>query len=271
MRLRVLASPIARVMEDCGGRPGAAERLVVADVDPGPSGVGLAFRQHRHGRVVAVQALARRDMGLDEALEGIERHADGAYGVGHGGQRDRRALERIALGLPVQRLVLAELLEHDHRQQAWSRPSPRYHMERRRRLADRLAVPAGELLPHRLDHLPPPGACRLQHVTCVTASSPSLRRRMAAASTRRPSADRSPPARAADGRGTCRARRAGGRRRGPSSSWRLPAPPPVRLPWRRLQVPRSRAPADRSAAPSAPTATRRPGARAWRSAASARR
>ena len=51
MRLRVLAAPVARVMEDRGRRPGAAERLIVADVDPEPADVGLAFRQHRHGRV----------------------------------------------------------------------------------------------------------------------------------------------------------------------------------------------------------------------------
>ena len=51
--------------------------------------------------------------------------------------------------------MLAELLEHDHRQQARARPGARNDMERRRRLADLLAVAAGELLAHRLDHLPP--------------------------------------------------------------------------------------------------------------------
>ena len=69
--------------------------------------------------------------------------------------------------------MLAELLEHDHRQQARARPSPRDHMERRRRLADRLAIPAGELLPHRLDHLPPPGPRlqRLRHVLAELAQT----------------------------------------------------------------------------------------------------
>jgi hypothetical protein len=160
-------------VEDRGGRPGAAERIIVADVGPEPAGVGLAFRQHRHGRVVAMQSLGRHDMGLDQAPEGIERRADGAYRVGHGGQCDRRALQRIALRLPVQRLVLAELLEHDHRQEARARPSSRDHMERRRRLADRLAIPAGELLPHRLDHLPAPGRRlqRLRHVLAKLAQA----------------------------------------------------------------------------------------------------
>ena len=41
-------------------------------------------------------------------------------------------------------------------------------MERRRRLADLLAVPAGELLPHRLDHLPSPRR-RLQRPRHVLA------------------------------------------------------------------------------------------------------
>ncbi len=53
--------------------------------------------------------------------------------------------------------MLAELLKQDHRQQVGSRPSPRDDMEGGRSLADLLAVPAGELLPHRLDHLPPAG------------------------------------------------------------------------------------------------------------------
>ena len=50
--------------------------------------------------------------------------------------------------------MLTELLEHDHGQQAGPSPTPGDHVERRRRLADLLAVPAGKLLPHGLDHLP---------------------------------------------------------------------------------------------------------------------
>jgi hypothetical protein len=101
-----------------------------------------------------MQPLSRHYMGFEEATEWIERHADRAHCIGHRRQRDRRALQRIALGLAVQRLVLTELLEHDHRQQARTRPRPRYRVEWRRRLADLFAVPAGELLPHGLDHFP---------------------------------------------------------------------------------------------------------------------
>src|SRR5713226_623968 len=52
--------------------------------------------------------------------------------------------------------MLSVLLEQDHRQKAWTGPAPGGHMERRRSLADLLAVAAGELLADMLDHLPLP-------------------------------------------------------------------------------------------------------------------
>jgi hypothetical protein len=53
-----------------------------------------------------------------------------------------------------QRLMLAEFLEHQHRQQARSRPAAGRDVERRRRLADLLAIPAAEFFADVLDHLP---------------------------------------------------------------------------------------------------------------------
>jgi hypothetical protein len=50
--------------------------------------------------------------------------------------------------------MLTELLEHDHGQQAGTRPSPGHGVEGRGRLASLLAIAAGKLLPHGLDHLP---------------------------------------------------------------------------------------------------------------------
>src|SRR5438132_1002972 len=50
--------------------------------------------------------------------------------------------------------MLAELLEQDHGQQVGAGKAAWRHMEWRGRLCDRLAVPARELLAHRLDHLP---------------------------------------------------------------------------------------------------------------------
>ena len=64
------------------------------------------------------------------------------------------AFARVALALPVQRLMLAELLEQDHRQKARSGKAARRDMERRRRLRDRFALAAGKSFANRLDHLP---------------------------------------------------------------------------------------------------------------------
>ncbi len=88
-----------------------------------------------------MQPLGGKDMRLDQTPQRIERRADRADGVGHGRQGNRRAFERIALGLTVQRLMLAELFEGDHRQKARPRPAARDDMERRRGLRDLLAVP----------------------------------------------------------------------------------------------------------------------------------
>ena len=95
-------------------------------------------------------------MGLDPPEHRVERGAARSDGVGHRRQADRHAFACIALGLPVQRLMLAELLEQDHRQEAWAGPAPGDHMERGRRLTDLLAIPAAELFPYRFDHLPLP-------------------------------------------------------------------------------------------------------------------
>ena len=52
--------------------------------------------------------------------------------------------------------MLTELLEQDHRQEIGPEEATRRRVERCRRLADRLAFAAGELLPDGLDHLPLP-------------------------------------------------------------------------------------------------------------------
>jgi hypothetical protein len=70
--------------------------------------------------------------------------------------------------------MLAELLEQDHRQQAWAGPAARCDVEWGRRLADRLAVAAGELPAHMLDHLP----LALQHLQRLGNILAQLRRRV---------------------------------------------------------------------------------------------
>ena len=52
--------------------------------------------------------------------------------------------------------MLTKLLEQDHGQEARTGPAPRDDMEGRWRLADLLAILAGEFLPDRLDKRPLP-------------------------------------------------------------------------------------------------------------------
>src|SRR3546814_19921878 len=65
------------------------------------------------------------------------------------------AFVRIAIALTVQRLVLAELLEQDHRKQARAEHAARGRVARRGRLTYRFAGAAGEALAHGLVALPP--------------------------------------------------------------------------------------------------------------------
>jgi hypothetical protein len=115
--------------------------------------IGLAAGQHRHGRVIVVQSLGCEDMRLDAPEDRLHNSADRAHLVGQGRQADRHALFGVAFGLPVQRLVLAELLERDHGQQVRTSSAARDDMEGCGRLSDGLAIAAGELFPDVLDDL----------------------------------------------------------------------------------------------------------------------
>ena len=166
LRPSMNARPVPRVAEQRRRRIRSAERPVVAHIDPGPPGGALAPGQHRHRGVVAMQTIRRHDMGRDQIVQGLQRHRARADLVGQGRQAQIDAFARVAVALPIQRLMLAVLLEQDRRQQVGARPAPRRRMKRRRRLRDLLASPAGEFLAHRLDHLPPArdGLQRLGHV-----------------------------------------------------------------------------------------------------------
>ena len=96
------------------------------------------------------------NMGFDQPAERHQRMTCRPDLIGQGRDAERNTLTGKALGLAVERLVPAILLEQKHREEARSRPPARNDMERCRRLRDRLAGPAREFLPHRLDHLPLP-------------------------------------------------------------------------------------------------------------------
>ena len=127
---------------------------IVTDVHPQSTGIGLALGEHRDGRVVAVQSLGGQNMGLDAP---VERHQCGSCRADLAGERRKaqgHALAGEALGLPVEGLVLPELLEQQHGKEARASPATRHDMERCWWLRDRLAIPAGKLLADGLDDLP---------------------------------------------------------------------------------------------------------------------
>lgn len=75
-------------------------------------------------------------MGADQIVDRLQRHGAGPDLVGEGRQADLDAFLRVAFGLPVQVLVLAELLEQHHRQKVWAGRSPWRGVEERWWLAD---------------------------------------------------------------------------------------------------------------------------------------
>ena len=75
----------------------------------------LALRQDRHRGVVAMQPLGRQHMGFDQCKSGCKTGA-GANLVGQRRDAEIDPLAGIALALPVQRLMLPELLEQDRGQ-----------------------------------------------------------------------------------------------------------------------------------------------------------
>lgn len=117
----------------------------------------LALGQDRHPGVIAMQPLGGEGLTLDQPIKRLQGRRTGADLVGQCRQAKIDALPGVALALPVQGLMLVELLEQDHGQEVGPGKAARRHMEGGRRLGDRLAVRARELLTHRPDHLPLPG------------------------------------------------------------------------------------------------------------------
>ena len=150
----MLVSAVARGVVKSSRRRAPAKRAVIAHVGPDMPLDRLPLGQDWNGGVVAVQPLGGQNMSLDQCIKWQQGRRAGADLVGQRRQAQINALAPVAFALPVQRLMLAELLEQDHGQQVGAGKAARRHMERRGRLSDRLAIPARELLAHRLDHLP---------------------------------------------------------------------------------------------------------------------
>src|ERR1700720_1511588 len=154
MRLWMLACAVAREIKNRRRRGCATERAIIAHVNPTSRGVRLTLGQDRYGGVITVQSVGGKDMRFKTPENRFQHRAAGPHLIGQGRQAERHAFLGVAFGLAVERLMLPELLEQDHRQKTWTGPASGDHMERRRSLADLLAVPAGELLADMLDHLP---------------------------------------------------------------------------------------------------------------------
>src|SRR5690606_21032672 len=90
----MLAAPISRILEQRRRRSAPAERAVVADIGPQPSGIGLPLGENRHRGVVAMETLGGEHMRFDEEIERPERGGAGADLVG-----ERRQAEGYALTL----------------------------------------------------------------------------------------------------------------------------------------------------------------------------
>src|SRR5450631_4725647 len=157
MPLGMLTGSVAGGMEECCWRRRAAKRFVVAHINPDAAYLGLAFRQDRDRRVVAVQPFGAQDMRLNQGMERTSRRRTRAHLIGQRRKAGINALSRMALTLPVRRLMLPVLFEEDHGQKARAGKAARRNVKGRRRLADLLAGPAGKFLADVLDHLPLPG------------------------------------------------------------------------------------------------------------------
>ncbi len=161
--LRMFGAAIPGAMKDCRRRTRAAKGAVIARIDPDPSRGGLALRENRDCRVVAVHALAGEDVRADAVIEGPKEHRAAADLVGQRRDAEINALTGIALRLAVQWLMLPVLLKQHHREQARADKASRQHVEGGRGLRDPLAGATGELLPNVLQHLPVPR----HHLECL--------------------------------------------------------------------------------------------------------
>src|SRR4051794_3133041 len=154
--LGVLALAVGGIEERDRRRVGPGERPVVPDVAPHVPGPGPPLRQHRDRGVVAVQPLGREHVRPDRQHQRRQAGGRGAHPVGEGADVDLDPFPGVGRALPGQRQVLAVLRRQHQGEQAGARPPAGDRVRGRRRLTDRLAGAAADLLAHVLDHLPAP-------------------------------------------------------------------------------------------------------------------
>lgn len=117
MPLGMLARPIARGLERRRRRILAAERADRRARRPRPDRSPLAPCEAWDGGVIAMQLIASQDMTLNQRVRRAQRRRASIHLIGQCRRAQLDALADIALALAVQRLILAEPFEQDHRRQ----------------------------------------------------------------------------------------------------------------------------------------------------------
>ena len=120
-----------------------------------------------------MNALAGEHVSADRFNDRIERDDAGANPIGQRRHVDVDAFPRISHALPVERQMQQELRRQNHGEQARPGEAARNRARRRRRLGDRLAIPAGELFAHMFDDFPAARIAfeRLRHFLAELAQS----------------------------------------------------------------------------------------------------
>ncbi len=125
---------------------GSGKWPVIAQVDPQSRGISLTLGHHRNGSVVAIEAFGGKDLGIDQPVDRNQGERGNADQVGKRRGAELHAFPGKPVGLAVERLVLAVLLEQQHREKAGACPSAWHHVERCSRLRQEQASQPCQLL-----------------------------------------------------------------------------------------------------------------------------
>ena len=170
VRGRVLATTVGTV-EVCGSRRcDAAERPVVAHVDPQTPGLGPTKSrcQHPNRRVVAVDLLGGEDMTPDRRHHRVQQPGRLSNPIAQRRAIEFEPLSRIDLALSIQRQMVA-IFRHQQMRQRGRRGTAAWRRHRWSwSLRDGVARAAGEFRPHVTDDLEVPRHV-IQHLGDVLA------------------------------------------------------------------------------------------------------
>jgi hypothetical protein len=103
MRFGMRAGTVGRVEERSRGRIVSGERPIVAHIGPQATGARLALGQHRHRRIVGMDALSCKDVRLDRLDQRPQGRSRGTDPVRERGDIQRDAFMGVGRALPVER------------------------------------------------------------------------------------------------------------------------------------------------------------------------